>query len=104
MSDKPKVEWFRSRGVSGSDIGLAFRCHTCGLLVPHSAPEAVQHCATTSYAPSARDRENLPTRRVGSGFVGSDFGNVMLPSPGWTDDPRVELDNYRQERERGTWL
>ena len=103
MSEQPKVEWFRSRGVSGSDLGLAFRCHTCGLLIPHSAPEQIDHCQIFSCAPPARDREKLPTRRVGTGFVSNELFNV-LESPGWKDDPRTELENYREERERGAWL
>jgi hypothetical protein len=103
MSETPQVEWYRSRGLSGSDLGLAFRCFQCGLLIAHSAPEQIDHCRIFSYAPPERDREALPTRRVGSGFVGSDFGN-LLESPGWKDDPRAELDNFRQERERETWL
>jgi len=103
MTDKPKVEWFRSRGVSGSDLGMAFWCHTCGLLVPHSAPEQIDHCNIFSYAPAERDRQALPTRNVGTGFVKNELFNVM-ESPGWKDDPREELDRLREERVRGAWL
>ena len=103
MSDKPKVEWFRSRGVSGSDLGLAFHCHTCGLLIPHSAPEQIDHCNVFSYAPPEGDRAGLSTRRVGTGFVGNELFN-LLESPGWKDDPQEELERLHQERERGAWL